>query len=227
MKPSCHYKKLLCISTLTLLVITFNGYTQNTPLQKISMLNPAGDVKHPGRKFTNGYERAVTFRIAEQLQKGIEQKYNIRAVLTRMPGEEVIHLQNASFANRLKVSLFLHLAIYKEESSKPKIYIYHLVQDPVADFAHRTLPTLTFTPVNKAYLHSIHQTKTFGERMKLALSTHDNEALFDCCGVFGLPLKPLEGITQPALLIEIGANSEEKIAALIQPLIDSLKFITE
>jgi hypothetical protein len=74
MKISLHPQKLFSPIILIFLVIisTCNNYAQSSQTQKISMIHPAGDVKHTGRKFPNGYERAVSFRIAEQLQKGIE-----------------------------------------------------------------------------------------------------------------------------------------------------------
>lgn len=220
-------KHMIRFIYLLLALTPFIAYTQDIRNQKIILINPSGDSKRTGRKFPTNYERAITFKIAEALQKNLEQRYGMRVIQTRVPGEEIVPLQNASFANRLNVNTFLNINVYKEETEKPKIYLYHRVVDPIVDLAKRSFQPLTLLKVNQAHIRNIHTTKSFGERIKMVLTIPDYQPLFDFYGVYGLPIKPLEGITSPAFLLEIGLNDEEKWPALIEPLTTSLKFLLD
>lgn len=189
------------------------------------MLDPAGHARNTGRRLVNSFERAETLKLAESLRAMLESRYNLKVILTRSPGEEIVPLQNASFANRLSVDFFLSLHIYKEESVKPRLYAYHLVYNPVADFAQRMLEPLAFIPIHQAHFANIHKTTLAGKMMKSKLIQAENQKLFDFHGLFGVPIKPLVGITAPALLLEIGINDDEKWQNLIEPIVDSLSFL--
>ncbi len=197
------------------------------PKPKIVMINPAGHARQTGRKLPNSHERAVSYKLAEALGRAIENRYGMRAVLTRTPGEALVHLQSASFANRLNVDFFININIYKEDHEKPKVYLMHRMIDPFADLARRSYPPLEFTPVSHAHMRNIHKTKSFGERIKMVLTQPEYQKLFDFSGVQGLPLKPLEGVTAPAVLFDIGINDEAKLAQLVEPLAASMKFLLE
>jgi len=191
------------------------------------MLDPAGHARNSGRKLSNNFERAETLKLAESLSSILEERYKLKVVFTRSPGEEIVPLQNASFANRLDVDFFLSLHIYKEESAKPKIFAYHLVFNPIADFAKRTIDPLSFIPVHQAHFMSINRTVFAGNMIKSILNRQEYQKQFDFYGLYGIPLKPLVGMSVPALLLEIGINEDDKWQSLVEPIIDSLFFLTQ
>ncbi len=218
---------LLLLLSCSMPVKYAHGLFGSPQKPKVIMINPAGDAKKSGRKLSNNYERAITFKLAERLAKSIEDRYGMKVILTRVPGDELVHLQNASFANRINVDLFLNINIYKEDHEKPKMLVYHRMLDPLADLVRRTYPSLELAPVNVAHMRNIHKTKSFGERIKMALTNQDYQKLFDFSGVHGIPIKPLEGIIAPAFLFDLGLNDEDQWHLFIEPITTSLKFLLE
>lgn len=194
--------------------------------QSLVMIDPAGHAKNVGRRLVESYERGETFKFAEKLKDALNEKYSIRSVLTRFPGEEIIDLQNASFANRLQVSFYISLHIYRDTAVKPKVYVYHLVYDPVVDLAKRTLDNLLFIPIHQAHFASIGTTTFYCRRMKEVLSRSGYQKQLDFYGPYGIPFKPLVGVTAPAIGIEVGIDEEEKWQDLIAPIVDSLSFLS-
>ena len=124
--------------------------------QFLVMIDPAGHAKNVCRKLVEGYERAQTFKFAQSLSKGLQDKYGFRVILTRYPGEEIVDLQNASFANRLNVDFYLNINVYRQDSVKPKIFMYHLVYNPMVDLARRSFEPYTFIPINQVHFTNIH-----------------------------------------------------------------------
>ncbi len=210
---------------LFLLVFTRLSSFNAIQNQSLVMIDPAGHAKNVGRRLVESYERGETFKFAEKLKDALNEKYGVRSVLTRFPGEEIIDLQNASFANRLQVTFYCSLHIYRESSVKPKIYIYHLVYDPIVDLAKRTIDELLFVPIHQAHFANIGTTVFFGKRMKEILSQSDYQKQFDFYGPYGIPFKPLVGITAPAIGIEVGIDQEDKWQNLVDPLVESLCFL--
>jgi N-acetylmuramoyl-L-alanine amidase len=174
--------------------------------KKIIMINPAGHAGDAGRKLKNSNERAEAFKMAQYFQSELEKGNDeVRVVLTRAPGETIVDFQNASFANRLgKVDLFISLHCYWEEGSKPKLFVYHYISDPVADFSRRNIPELSFVPVLQAHQFNASRTKNIAQRFQQAFNSTTCIETFDFGGLFGIPVKPLLGIAAPAILIEIG-----------------------
>jgi N-acetylmuramoyl-L-alanine amidase len=176
--------------------------------KRVIMINPAGHAGDPGRSL-NGFERAATFRFAQELQKAFEKNNDCRVVLTRMPGEKIVDFQNASFANRLNVDLFLSVHLFKIDSVRPIVYVYQHVTDPIGDFAQRSFQTLKIMPVMQAHQVNIFKSKGMGERLANVFSSSENQKLFDFGGFYGIPLKPLCGIVAPAILLEVGVNQDD------------------
>ncbi len=203
------------------------GLFSSSAKPKVVMINPAGDAKNTGRKLSNNYERSIAFKIAERLAKALEDRYEMKVILTRVPGDELVHLQNASFANRTNIDLFININIYKEDHEKPRLQVYHRMLDPLADLARRSYPPLDLAPVSHVHMRNINKTKSFGERINMTLTQPDYQKLFDFSGVSGLPIKPLEGIIAPAFLFDIGLNDEEKWPLFVEPIASSLKFLLE
>ena len=197
-------------------------FTQPKP---IIMIAPAGHAQHLGRKIHDTYERAETLKFAEKLKEKIEHSYNVNVVLSRAFGEEILPLQSASFANRLKVKFFLSLHLYQEESLKPKIFLYHLVYNPLIDFNHPQKKFPTFVPLHQAHFKSIQTTKILGNYIKDSFQNHNYKKQFDLYGPYGLPCKPLVGISAPALAFEIGIHKINQWESLIDPVVTMLDSI--
>jgi hypothetical protein len=117
--------------------------------------------------------------------------------------------------------------MYREESEKPKIYFYHLQYDPMVDLAKRSNDDLCLTPLHRAHFSNIHLTKFYGDKMFNYLNQNTFKRYFDCYALKGIPLKPLVGITAPAILLEIGICRENKWKSLVKPIVESLTFLTE
>jgi hypothetical protein len=189
------------------------------------MIDPAGHAKNIGRRLVEGFERAETFKFAEKLQEELQKKYAVRPVLTRYPGEEIIDLQNASFANRLGVDFYLSLHVYREETVKPKMFMYHLVYNPMVDLARRTFDPIGFLPIHQAHFRNIHKTRSCANYMKNILTTLPYKRRFDFYGYYGLPIKSLCGVVAPAVAIEVGICEEDKWKTLVDPIVESLAFL--
>jgi len=194
---------------------------------KLCMLAPAGDAHHAGRKLIESYERGVAYQLAEALQAALHKKYGTKVVLNRSPREAVAPLQNASFANRLGVDCFISLHLYREESAKPKIYLYHLLNNKLVDGASTLLDKLSFIPVHQAHHSSVSITKKWISQLHDGLKHKSYRRLLDCEQPLGIPFKPLMGITAPAIAIEIGLCQENRWRSLIEPLVASLSFLGE
>lgn len=185
------------------------------------MLDPAGDAQHTGRKVDDSFERGVTLQCAEGLKKAIEEKYPwVRAVLTRFPGETVQPLQNAIFANRLAVDIYLSIHCYQETSAMPMVYMYYLSFGE--DYIIKPSPC-AFYHYDQA--HMLHQSKTkqWARAMADVLENSTYRRMVQCKGPFGLPCAPLIGITAPAIALDCGIKNKNDWQSLIEPLMASLE----
>jgi hypothetical protein len=186
------------------------------------MLDPAGDAKNTGRVIEDSFERGITLQFAEQLKKVLEELYpGIRIVLTRFPGETIERLQNANFANRLDVDLYVSIHFYHEKSSKPNLYLYHFLYNPITDFWSKPR-ALSFYPYDQAHLYSLNKTVLWGEQIKTFLKADAFRNLFEVKGLYGVPLRPLIGIKAPALAIEAGIKNKGYWRTYVEPIAQSL-----
>ncbi|MFA5306242.1 MAG: N-acetylmuramoyl-L-alanine amidase [Candidatus Babeliales bacterium] len=187
------------------------------------MIDPAGHAQQTGRKLWTVFERAETFKCAEALKIAFENYSNtVRVILTRAPGEEIIPLQNASFANRLGVDFFLRIQCTKDDGEKPSLTIYYHEHDPLIDKAQRAAQPYAFTPIAHAHFHNIGRSISIAQSLNNALSASDYQKNFLCNGTYGLPLKPLVGITAPALIIEIGLCADDQWQLFVDPIVREL-----
>ena len=189
--------------------------------KKVVMINPAGHAGEPGRSLS-GFERAATFRFVQELQSAFERGYDFRVVLTRVPGEKIVDFQNASFANRLNVDLFVSVHLFKLDSVRPKVYVYQHVADPVGDFSSRSFSALKMVSVLQSHQVSIFKTKNIGQHLAENFSSSDNQKLFDFGGFYGIPLKPLCGVVAPAILIEVGVNQDDDWHVVLDAIVQGI-----
>ena len=214
-------KKLLCIAIFALLstlpIMTNDQFT--------IMIDPAGDAKHTGRLIVDTLERGISLQCAEQLKaKLIALFKNIRVILTRVPGETIQPLQNASFANRLGVDLYISLYFYHEPQSPTHVTLYYYLENPIVDFWHKPNP-LSFYQVDQAHLAAIKTTQAWGKIILDVLQNKECSKFFKPRGLFGIPFIPLVGIKAPAIAIEIGLKNKQDWQAIIDPLIIAIERI--
>lgn len=189
------------------------------------MISPAGDRSNLGRRIVDGYERGVTMSMAEELQKKLIERYGIRVVLTRNPGEDVLELQASSFANRMNTDFFLSLHVYSQEEPKPTVSLYHLVYNSLVDVGVHRLDPFAFVSLHQAHFANSLKTCLFGSKMKDVLDGIKNKKILDVHGMFGIPFRPLCGILSPAIALEVGLSHENQWENILPSLVDSMSFL--
>lgn len=221
MTNSINFKKLLFAAAF-LLCNTFVTIAND---QFTIMIDPAGDAKHTGRLIVDTLERGISLQCAEQLKTKLTAQFkNIRVILTRVPGETIQPLQNASFANRLGVDLYISLYFYHEPKSPAHVTMYHYLENPVVDFWHKTNP-LSLYQVDQAHLVAIKTTQTWGNIMLDVFTNKEHAKHFQPRGLFGIPFVPLIGIKAPAIAIEVGLKNKQDWQAIIDPLLVAIERI--
>jgi N-acetylmuramoyl-L-alanine amidase len=186
------------------------------------MLNPAGDAKQTGRKIDDSFERGITLQCAEQLKTALEARSsNVRVVLTRFPGETLEPLQNANFANRLDVDVYISLHFYQETAIKPGVYLY--------TFAYGNEPTgavsdMALYSFDKAHLLNKTMSTWWAQQMCKHL---ENSVSFECKSIAALPFKPLIGIKAPAFALEIGLKNKHDWKEYVDVLAEGIGIVAE
>ncbi len=218
------FYSVVCILFFTQTIQTRrNIFSRKVPAFTI-MLDPAGDAKHTGRTIGNTFERGITFQYTEHLKQYLENNYeNIKVYLSRFPGEMVYPLQNANYANRLDVDLYININFYQETYTIPKLFLYRFSYHD--DFV--TPPKkLSFLKYDQA--HIVHNTLTqkWSEQIKQLLMNNKNKK-FTVHGVYALPFKPLIGVIAPAFGIEIGLKTTDNWKAYIAPLAQAITALIE
>lgn len=195
------------------------------------MLDPAGDAQRTGRVIDGNFERGLTLQCAEGLKEALEAKAQmnncgVRVVLARLPGETIDPLQNAAFANKLQVNLYLSIHFYQEEALELPLFLYYYCSDPAGDgwsAAHDPLAAdvpLALTPFNQAHAHHFKENVEIAYRFGKELIKRSSA--FTVNGPYGIPFKPLLGIARPALACECGLKNKDDWKQLVPILADAL-----
>ena len=195
------------------------------------LINPAGDAKNAGREIDGTYERGITMQCATELKKALEQRIpGIRVVLTRFPGEVVQPLQNASFANRLKIDLYLSIHFFEHTEKILPLYFYHLLYNPIIDRWDKAGSELEFLPYDKAYTLSIKKTVAYGTDLFQHAKKIEGTYGVRCHPLKGIPFKPLVGIIAPAVALECGIRKKDDwrpliplFVAMLEPLVTKMR----
>jgi len=181
--------------------------------QRVVVIDPAGDAKHTGRRIGDNFERGLTLQCAEKIKELIEGRMpHITVIITRMPGDIVYALQNASLANRM-ADLFVNLNFYHTQETKPTLSLYQFSYG--SDFAS-CQQGLVFNTYDQAYRINKMKTDTIMQVLKKTLSHYQN--LFVVCGSYSLPIRPLLGIVPPSITIEAGLKSKELWVSYCEPI---------
>lgn len=167
------------------------------------MLDPYGDAQHTGRVIDGAFERGITLQCTEYLKKEINQKFpDMRVIISRVPGEIVEPLQNASFANKLQVDLFISFCFYHTEKIPTPVHIYFYEKNP-ADTWHKP-EQLAWYSVDNIYLAHLGTTKKFVETLYTIFDKPLYKSVCMIHAPIGIPCLQLKGINAPACSIEMG-----------------------
>ncbi len=173
----------------------------------IVVLDPSGDAKRTGRRIGDNFERGLTLQCAEKIKEVIERSApHIKIVITRMPGDIVYDLQNASLANRINADLFINLNFYYTQETKPTLFLYQFSYGN--DFAQCN-QGLALHTYDQAYKINKSVTDEIAQVFKKSLLQPQYQSLFMVAGVYALPIKPLIGIVAPSISVEAGLKNKE------------------
>jgi len=218
-------KKKLVVSFLLLVMSTFSTKAISSKNPFTIMIDPAGDAKHTGRLIQDTLERGISLQCAEALKIALTKNVeNVRVILTRVPGETIQPLQNASFANRLNVDLYLSLYFYNELETPAHVTVYHYLENPIVDSWHKPIK-LFFYQTNQAHLPELKKTKEWGLTILNVLQDQKIVKFFKPQGLYGIPFKPLLGIKSPAIAIEVGLKNKSDWQEIINPLVIAIERI--
>ena len=186
-----------------LIISFFNIIGEKKSQTYIVIIDPMGDAQKTGRMIFDTFERGLTLQCAEKIKNIIEQTANsFCIIITRLPGDTVYELQNASLANR-NSHLFISLNFYATHDTKPTLTLYHFSYGD--NFSHYQ-STLSFYPYDQAYKVNQEQTKQIAALFKKNLT--QAQSLFTVDGPYALPVKQLIGIVTPSLVIEAGLKDK-------------------
>lgn len=208
--PIIYFFYALCVATSTFSTSKFT-----------LMLDPAGDAKHTGRTVHNTFERGVTLQCAEYIQKKIHTACpHVRVVLTRLPTENIQTLQNANFANRLDVDLYISIHIYEEKASTPCMYMYRFSYHPMLT------PTLSKDSLHTYDMaHLICNSTTQKWCQQFARYFNEHASFYTFLGPYAMPCAPLIGIQKPAYALDIGISTVDDWKRYSDIMVDALLMI--
>ena len=186
----------------------------------VLILDPAGDAKKTGRAIGDSFERGLTLQYAEKIKDLIERQLpHVKIIITRLPGDIVYDLQNASLANRINADLFISINFYLSADTKPTLFLYQFSYGN--DFApHQS--GLSLNTYDQAYKTNKVATDEMLKLFTKHLMRNNYKNIFTLSGPHSLPVKPLIGITTPSIAIEAGLKNKESWHMFIDPLVTAI-----
>ena len=192
----------------------------------ILVLDPAGDAKRTGRAIGDAFERGLTLQCAEKIKSLLEERCSyIKVVITRLPGDSVYDLQNASLSNRINADLFISLHFYQTQDTKPTLFLYQFSYGN--DFATHNADYLALNTYDQAYKINKYTTDNLAHLFRTQLTQQRYVSLFSLSGPHALPIKPLIGITAPGIALEAGLKNKEAWHLFAEPLTDAIMAVIE
>lgn len=195
-------------------------YNKQQVQQRTVILDPAGDAKRTGRQIGDSFERGLTLQTAERIKDLIEeQASHIKVIVTRMPGDTVYDLQNASLSNRMQADLFVSLNFYYTQETKPTMYLYQFSYGNDFVCCEQGIALQSY---DQAYRVKKATTDIMCQLFKKELSRQQYHSLYSIAGPYSLPIKPLIGIVAPAISFELGLKSKELWQDYSKPLAEAI-----
>ena len=186
--------------------------------QRVVVIDPAGDARYTGRVIGDSFERGLTLQCAEKIKEIIEQQSShIKVIITRIPGDNIYDLQNATLANRV-ADCFINLNFYYTQEVKPTIFLYQFSYGN--DFAYQK--SMQLLSYDQAYRINKDITDKIGTLFYQELSQQMYHSLWTVMGPYSLPIKPLIGITVASITFEMGLKNKDFWHYYPQPLADAI-----
>lgn len=217
------------------------------PLISTVVIDPGHGGGESGARGASGTatEKDLTLAVARQLKHAIEARYGIRVLQTRDDDRHVGLDERAAYANNAKADLFISL--HANASPRPRVRgaeVFYLELDRYGDEARRrarldgtTLPAfgsagreIELVPWDLAQARHVDRSAVLARMVEEQLGTRVEVSRR---GVQQGPLRVLQGVNMPAVLIELGylTNREQEAAlasgayqaALVQAITDAVE----
>jgi N-acetylmuramoyl-L-alanine amidase len=190
------------------------------PATPISIIvSPAGDAMNAGRMIQDVTERGITLQCAEALKNVLRERLpRIPIIITRTAGETLEPLQEATLANRLKATLYIHLQAYYRKEAGTALHIYYMSYNNTTDHWPIRSSKLELTPLRQSYRKEFKNTVS----LCTALERNLKNLSYSTTQSLGIPSKSLMGIAIPALIIELGLSTSDDWSKLVQPLAQAI-----
>ncbi len=188
------------------------------------MIDPIGDAQYTGREIEDTFERVVTLQCAQKLKEMIRNNFdNVQVIITRTAGEKISERQNASFANRMNVDLYLAISLYHQSSIPSNVAIFYYRQNYMDQY-HKYDP-YKFYHITEAHLIKNTLSMNIAKMFIQSFQNKNINTYFLPIGYFGIPCMPLFGVTSPAIYIEAGLKNKNDWYHLTDPIIATLKIL--
>jgi N-acetylmuramoyl-L-alanine amidase len=196
------------------------------PVKKLTLIIDPGDHNYSGRTIEDQYERSIASMCAQQIKQILENHMpQLQVIITRNSGEsdELENNQHISFANRTNPDLYISLHFYYTPEEQSTVWLYYLLYNPITDCWHKKNNTLNFYTYSIAHCPVIDQTKKIGVHMLEVLQKQENKNHIIYPGLYGIPFKPLAGLTSCALACEVGLSKKNSWKSLVDPLAQAIE----
>lgn len=215
-----HFFKTHFVIIFLFCVSTTHSIWETPHKEYILILDPAGDAKKTGRSIDDSFERGLTLQCVEKIKSVLQERIPyIKTIISRLPGDSVYELQNASLANRIDADLFITINFYQTKEAKPTLYLYQFSYGN--DFAQYQ-SELLFNTYDQAYKINKSTTDALLHICVKHLTQQKYNALFSVSGPHALPIKPLIGIITPSIAIEAGLKNKDSWHHLVEPLVSTI-----
>lgn len=206
---------LLCI----IMSYTF-AVREDKKQSRTIVIDPSGDAKRVGRRIGDSFERGLTLQCVEKIKEMIEERApHIKVIITRMPGDNVYDLQNATLTNRLQADLFINLNFYFTQETKPTVHMYQFSYGN--DFACCEQGLILHT-YDQAYRINKDTTTAACQLFKHELSAQQYQSIYNVSGPYSLPIKPLIGVVAPSVAFDMGLKSKDWWHYYSEPLANAI-----
>ncbi len=184
------------------------------------MLDPAGDAANKGRLIDGTFERGITLQCAEYIKKTLQKDTSYRSILTRFPGETIEPLQNAMFSNRLQADIFINVNFFWKSTEPAECFLLYYINNPSSTIWSQQTPF--WVPITDAYKKNLKATILVGSTLENNIRKEFNKTIA-LNPLLGAPIKPLMGLTCPAISIEIGLTKTTNLAKIMPALSTAIK----
>lgn len=230
-----HYFIFILLVTVTSLSgWTFFKPVSRNPLEQFKqhakkvvtiILDPAGQIDGQARLIDGVPERIITYQFAQELKRILESNNQyLRIIILKDTAKNAAPYERVSAANSTNSNLYIHIQAFSTPQRPYPVYVYHMLYNVTDTWSSRE-KSLSFMPIDNSHKQSIKNTIIYGKSLCAGLIDIQKDNDIRCIGLFGIPFRPLMGITAPALAIEMGFSHKDDYQKLVEPIAKSLEEI--